>query len=135
MKKNDTILKYLSRFTQCCDEIGKFGVTVSEDDLVSLTLLGLPKSWHSYQDSMNGRGKLPNWERLWSDLVQEDLRWNNSDGISSKCEDEENFDLDGKEKKGKGKNPNPIQNLVKGERRNICQKLNASIFMNLGTMP
>jgi len=30
--------------------------------LVSLALLVLPKSWHSYQDSVNGREKLPNWE-------------------------------------------------------------------------
>jgi hypothetical protein len=35
------------------------GITVDVDDLVSLALLGLPKSWHSYQDSINGRGKLP----------------------------------------------------------------------------
>ena len=41
------------------------------DDLVSLALLGLPKSFHSYQDSVNGRDKLPDWERIWSDLVQE----------------------------------------------------------------
>jgi len=30
--------------------------------MVSLTLLGLPKSWHSDQDSVNGREKLPDWE-------------------------------------------------------------------------
>jgi len=35
------------------------GVTVDEEDLVSLALLGFPKSWHSYQDSVNGREKLP----------------------------------------------------------------------------
>ena len=35
----------------------------------------------------------------------------------------------------KGRNPNPTQNLVKGARRNIFQKLNASIVMNSRTMP
>ena len=45
------------------------GVTVEDEDMVSLALLGLPKSWHSYQYSVNGREKLPVWERLWSDLV------------------------------------------------------------------
>ena len=44
MEKGDTIPWYLSRFTQCRDEIGSVGVIVEEDDLVSLTLLGLPKS-------------------------------------------------------------------------------------------
>jgi hypothetical protein len=135
MQKNDTIPQYLSKFTQCHDELGGVGVNVPEEDLVSLALLGLPKSWHSYQDSVNGREKLPNWECLWSDLVQEEIRQNTRDGTSSKGEDEEKFALVGKERREKGRNPNPNQNPVKGARRNICPKLNASIVMNSGTMP
>ena len=69
MEKGDTILKYLTKFVQCRDELGSVGITITDDDLVSLALLGLPKSWHSYQDSVNGREKLPDWERLWSDLL------------------------------------------------------------------
>jgi hypothetical protein len=38
------------------------GIIVTVDYLVSLDLLGLPKSWHSYQDSINGREKLSDWE-------------------------------------------------------------------------
>ena len=74
MEENETIRQYLSRFTECRDELGQVGVIVREDDLVSLALLGLPKSWHNYQDLVNGREKLPNWECLWSDLVQEEIR-------------------------------------------------------------
>ena len=37
--------------------------------------------------------------------------------------------------KEKERNPNLDQNLVKGARRNICQKLNASIVMNSSTIP
>ena len=44
MEKGNKIPKYLTKFTQCQDELGILGVTVVEDDLVSLTLLGLPKS-------------------------------------------------------------------------------------------
>ena len=44
MQKGDSILKYLSKFTQCQDELGCVWVTVAEDDMVSLTLLGLPNS-------------------------------------------------------------------------------------------
>ena len=55
------------------------GVIVDEEDLVSLALLGLLKSWHCYEDSVNGREKLLGWERLWSDLVQEEIRWGNRD--------------------------------------------------------
>jgi hypothetical protein len=58
MEKGDTIPKYLMKFVQCQDELGSVGIIVVADDLVSLVLLGLPKSWHSYQDSVNGREKL-----------------------------------------------------------------------------
>ena len=103
MEKGDSIPKYLTKFVQCRDEMGSVGITVVDDDLVSLVLLGLPKSWHSYQNSINGRGKLPDWERLWSDLVQEEFRWNTRDGSSSKHDDEEDCALASKARKGKGK--------------------------------
>jgi hypothetical protein len=69
MEKGDSIPKYLTKFVQCWGELGSVGITFVDDDLVILALLGLPKNWHSYQDTVNGRGKLPDWERLWSDLV------------------------------------------------------------------
>jgi hypothetical protein len=103
MEKGDTIPKYLTKFVQCRDELGSVGIKVVVDDLVSLALLGLPKSWHSYQDSINGRENLSDWERLWSDLVQEEFRRNTRDGSSSKCDDEEDCALTAKERKGKGK--------------------------------
>ena len=62
MEKNDTILVYLTKFVQCRDELGIVGISVSDDDFVSLALLGLPKSWHNYEYSVNGREKLPDWE-------------------------------------------------------------------------
>jgi hypothetical protein len=70
---------------------------------VILALLGLPKSWHSYQDSINGREKFSDWERLWSDLVQEEFRRNTRDGSSSKHDDEEDCALTAKARKWKGK--------------------------------
>ena len=74
MEKGDTISTYLNKLTNCRDELGSVGITNSDDDMVSLALLGLPKSWNSYQDSVNGREKLSDWERLWSDLMQEEIR-------------------------------------------------------------
>ena len=69
MEKGDSIPKYLTDFVHCTDELGSVGVTVDEEYLVSLALLRLPKSWHSYEDYVNGLEKLPGWERIWSDLV------------------------------------------------------------------
>ena len=69
MEKGDNIPKYLTKFFHYKDELGSVGVIFDEEDLVSLALLGLLKSWHSYKDSVNGREKFLGWERLWSDLV------------------------------------------------------------------
>lgn len=62
MEKGDSIPKYLTKFTECLDELGSIRITVVEDDMVRIELLGLPKTWHSYQDLVNGREKLPEWE-------------------------------------------------------------------------
>jgi len=61
-EKGNTISTYLNKLTTCIDELGSVGIMTSHDDIVSLYLLGLPKSWHSYQDSVNGREKFPDWE-------------------------------------------------------------------------
>ena len=62
MEKGDSIPKYLTKFVHYKDELENVGVTVDEEDLVFLALLGLSKSWHSYKDSVNGREKLSGWE-------------------------------------------------------------------------
>ena len=116
MEKGDSIPKYLTKFVHCKDELGSVGVTVDDEDLVSLALLGILKSWHSYEDSINGQEKLPGWERLWSDHVQEEIREGTKDGSSSKNEDEENFTLASKERKGKGKK-HPSKSDAKGKKQ------------------
>jgi len=113
-EKGDSMPKYLTKFTQCWDELGSVGVTIDNEDLVSLDLLALPKSWNSYQDSVNGWEKFPGWERLWSDLVQEEIKQNTKDESSSKGTDEENCALVAKEKKGKNKKSS--QSGVKGKK-------------------
>jgi len=50
---------------------------------------------------VKGREKLPNWEHLWYDFLQEERRKNTIYGTSSKGKDEENFALVGKGKKRK----------------------------------
>ena len=43
-EEGETIPKYLMKFTQCQNEVVSVSVTIIDDDLVSLSLLGLPKS-------------------------------------------------------------------------------------------
>ena len=102
-EKGDTISTYLNKVTTCRDELGSVGIMTTDDDMVSLSLLDLPKSWNTHQDSMNGREKLSDWERLWSDLMQEEIRRRTKDGSSSKHDVEENIALASKARKGKGK--------------------------------
>jgi len=76
--------------------------TVAEQDLVSLALLGLHKSWYSFQDAMSDRENILGWERLWSDCVQEEIQRRMRDGREAPTEDKENLALVGKSK-AKGK--------------------------------
>eukprot|EP00253_Pinus_taeda_P012841 PITA_12841 len=117
-EKGDSMPEYLMKFTQCRDELGSVGVTVDDEDLVSSALLGLLKSWHSYQNSVNGREKLPRWEKLWSDLVQEEIKQNTRDGSSSKAFDEENCAFAAKAKKGKNKKAS--HSSAKGDQDLFC---------------
>jgi len=47
-EKGDMISTYLNKLTTCMDELGSVGIVTADDDMVSLALLSLPKSWHSY---------------------------------------------------------------------------------------
>lgn len=102
-EKSDMISTFLNKLTTYRDELGSVGIMTIDDNMVSLALFSLPKSWHNYEDSVNVKEKLPDWERIWSDLMQEEIRRSTRDGSSSKQDDEENIALASKAKKGKGK--------------------------------
>ena len=44
MEKGDTIFTYLNKLTTYRDELGSVGIRITDDDMVNLSLLGLPKS-------------------------------------------------------------------------------------------
>eukprot|EP00253_Pinus_taeda_P014921 PITA_14921 len=122
-ENGNTISTYLNKITTCRDELGSVGITTADDDMVSLSLLSLPKSWDSYQDSMNGRKKLPFWERLWSDLMQEEIKRSTRDGSSSKHDDEENLALASKARKGKEKDSHPKSSYSHGGKKGDKSKV------------
>jgi len=66
---------------------------------------------------VNEREKLPEWDHLWFDLVQEEIRWNTRDGSSSKHDDEDNFALDRNANKEKGD-----RSKSKGDSGQACKK-------------
>lgn len=67
MAKGKPIASYLTKFTQVRDELARVNETISDNDLVSLALLGFHKLWDNFHEAVTRREKLPEWERLWSD--------------------------------------------------------------------
>lgn len=47
MEKGNTIAQYLSKVTQFQNELGSVGIIVFENDLINMSLLGLPKICHN----------------------------------------------------------------------------------------
>ena len=120
MEKGDSIPKYLTKFFHCRDELGSVGITIDDYELVILALLGLLKGWHSYEDSVNGWENLSGWERIWSNLVQEEIRRGTRDVSSLNNEDEGNCALAAKERKGKGKKF-PSKYEAKGKKQDLSK--------------
>jgi len=50
------------------------GETIIDSELVRKTLNGFGKPWESFMRGVVARESLPNWERLWDDFTQEELR-------------------------------------------------------------
>jgi hypothetical protein len=104
MANSESMVSNLTRFTQVKDELAGVGETVLDKGVVSFAILGFPKSWENFIDAVNGREKLPDWEQLWSDCMQEEIRKQTRSGSHVKQDvDEENFALAGKGGKVKGK--------------------------------
>ena len=101
MKGSEGLVAYLSRFTDVRDELAAIGETVTETELVRTTLHGFPKSWEVFVEGIVARENLPNWNRLWSDCVQNEIHRSHSGTV--KQEEEENVALAAKGKKGKSK--------------------------------
>jgi hypothetical protein len=92
MVKSESVVSYLTRFTQVKDKLAGVGEIVPNKDMVIFSLLGFPKSWEKFIDTVSGREKLPDWEHLWSDCVQEEIRKQSKYGSHVKQEaNEENY--------------------------------------------
>jgi hypothetical protein len=79
------------------------------------------------------REKLPDWERLWDDFTQKELRVGTSQASQPKTEDEENLALAGKGKFRGKKGPSGGQ-TSKERRRKISAKSNVFPVTNQDTL-
>jgi hypothetical protein len=93
MTQDENVVTYLTRLTQVRDELGSVGESIDDSDLVRTALNGVSKQWVVFVDGVVAREKLPSWERLWDDFVQEEKRRGYVHGSSSTSHEEENVAL------------------------------------------
>jgi hypothetical protein len=102
MAKGESMVTYLTKFTQIRDELAVVGEAVDETELVRTTLNGFTKQWEVFVRGVVAREKLPDWERLWDDFTQEELRLDATQASQPKSEEEENVALHAKKSSGAG---------------------------------
>ena len=91
---------------EICDELGVVGSKTEDEELVRIALNGFSKPWHTFVKGVVAREKLPDWQRLWDDFVQEETCMGQGSGSSSSAPeivDEEALALIGKSKGKEGK--------------------------------
>jgi hypothetical protein len=101
MSRSDNVTSYFMRITQTRDQLAAIGEKVDDVELVNVALNGFTKSWEPFVKGICAREKLPNWERLWDDCIQEETREESK--ASKQGDGEENLALVSQAKKGKGK--------------------------------
>jgi hypothetical protein len=122
MTKAENVVTYLTRLTQVRDELGAVGEAIVDSDLVRTTLNGVSKQWAVFVEGIVAREKLPSWERLWDDFVQEETRRGYVHGSSSTSHEEENVALATTSKKKFRKGPKGGQK-PKGEGKKDMSKV------------
>ena len=123
MQKGEGVTSYLTRLHNVRDELATVGEKPFDDELVCTTLNGFSKECCTFVQVIYGGDTLLDWDCLWSDFTQGELRLNLAEGTIScnnkeskvEKEEEENMVLliKGKAKKG----PSQGHNSKGGEKK------------------
>ena len=70
MNKDDGVASYLTRVAQVKGELTAVGDIVPHSELVRIALKGFSKKWDIFVKCIIGAERLPNWSRLWDDLLR-----------------------------------------------------------------
>jgi hypothetical protein len=101
MSKSDTVASYLMRITQICDRLVAIDEAVDDTELVYVALNGFPGSWEPFVQGICAREKMPPFDTLWIDCIQEEA-WIESKN-KQRGSDDENQALVAHARKSKGK--------------------------------
>ena len=86
MNDDDSITTYFVRISQLRDQLQAIEEVISEKELISIVLNGLPKMWDAFAASMNTIKEYPTFEELWTCCAQEESR------ISAKAKPQNKYD-------------------------------------------
>lgn len=74
MAKGDSVMPFFMKISELRDQLSTIGHMVDDKDLAMLALNGLPKSWEPYIQGISVRSKLPKFDCLRADCIQEESR-------------------------------------------------------------
>ena len=74
MTKDDTTATFFMKISDIRDQLGAIGETITDKELVMITLNALPSHWEPFIQSISGRANLPPFDRLWENCTQEETR-------------------------------------------------------------
>lgn len=74
MNQSETITSYFMRITELRNQLSTIGHTFDSKELTMLALNGLPTSWESFIQGISARSKLPKFDRLKTDCIQEESK-------------------------------------------------------------
>ena len=102
MAKTDSATAYLTKITSLRDELAAVSEIIAPTELVRIALNGLPKTWENFVDGIVAWENLLDWERLWDDCIQNEIRKNHL-GAAKQVEEDDNVVLLARGKKGRAK--------------------------------
>ena len=73
MSRSDTIATYFMKISQLKDQLKAIGDTVTDDELMTITLNGFASSWDPFVEGICSKDVLPKFEQLWNHGVQEEV--------------------------------------------------------------
>jgi hypothetical protein len=94
------MVSYLPRITKLKDQLAAIGTKVEDEELVPIALNGFASSWKPFVQGVCAHEKLPTFDKLWDDFVQEEIRL---ESCSVKKREVEDLALIGRMRKGNKK--------------------------------
>jgi hypothetical protein len=101
MTKLYIVTSYLTKITQVRDQLAVVEEVVSNEELERTALNGFSRPWAPFIKAIIAWEKLPDFDRLWDDFIQKEIREESL--VGQQVGDDENLALAGKEEQGEYK--------------------------------